>query len=134
VPFNLTLDLFSAIEKFVEFRKLNEWVKLILQLACSFIFSASFASGAALVIHRPPWEALGEGLMAGPTFAVIIWRRSPLTKGLMLALPEKEAGEGTAGRRADHREIAPCASLPHSVYYSDSRWPKCAKISRHGFG
>lgn len=93
MPFNINLDLFTAIQRFIEARKLNEWLKLGIQLFCSFWFGGCGATGSSLVAHRPPWEALGSGLVMGSVCAVIVWRRSPLTKGLILALPEQEARE-----------------------------------------
>lgn len=93
MPFNLQLDLFGAIEKFIEFRKINEWVKLILSLTCSFWLSGTFTTGTAMIAHRSTPEAIGEGLVMASVMATIIWRRSPLTKGLILALPEEEAGK-----------------------------------------
>jgi hypothetical protein len=91
LPFNLQLDLFGAIEKWIQFRKINEWVKLYTSLVCSFWLSGSFVTGTALTGHRPALEAIGLGLVAGSTFSTVIWRRSPLTKGMELALPEAEA-------------------------------------------
>lgn len=82
-----TLDLFGAIEKLIEFRKLNEWAKFYTGLVCSFWFSGCAASGAALSVHRPAWEALGEGLIAATVSAAICWHRSELTKGMTLVLP-----------------------------------------------
>ena len=93
MPFNLQLDLFSAIEKFVQFRKINEWIKLGWELLCSYWISFSTITGGALVAHRPMLEAIGEGLLGGAVFATVIWRRSPLTKGMALALPAEEAAE-----------------------------------------
>ena len=91
MAFNLQLDLFGAIEKWIQFRKIDEWVKLAMELFGSFWLGGCFTCGAGLAAHRPPWEALGEGLVAGSIFAVKVWRVSPLTKGMVLALPEKEA-------------------------------------------
>jgi hypothetical protein len=91
LPLNLQLDLFGAVEKFVEFRKLNEWVKLYTSLIFSFWLSGSFVTGSALISHRSWAEGIGAGLVAGSTFATVIWRRSPLTKGMELALPVGEA-------------------------------------------
>lgn len=93
MAFNIQLDLFGAIEKLIEFRKMNEWFKLLLMLGCSFWLSFSFAAGTALIAHRTPAEAIGEGLVAGTVMAVLVWRRSPLTNGMVLALPGAEAGK-----------------------------------------
>ncbi|MGE0407458.1 MAG: hypothetical protein AB7O65_14275 [Candidatus Korobacteraceae bacterium] len=83
----INIDLFGAIEKFIRFRQINEWTKLVLSLVCSYWLSCSFAMGSALVAHRPMPEALGAGLIAGSTMAIVVWRRSPHTRGLILALP-----------------------------------------------
>lgn len=86
-----TFDLFGALEKWIEFRRINEWVKLCLSLFCSFWLSGAFVCGAGLTAHRPTMEAIGEGLISGAVMATMVWRRSDLTKGLILALPAAEA-------------------------------------------
>lgn len=91
MAFNIQLDVFDALEKWKEFSTLKEWASFLVSLFCSFWLSGSFACGSALVLHRPPWEALGEGLISATCMATLCWRRSPLTKGMILALPEKEA-------------------------------------------
>lgn len=91
MAFNLQLDLFGAIEKFIEFRKVNEWFKLIMSLVWSFWLSGSFSCGTALIAHRPVPESVGVGLVMGAVMSVVVWRRSPLTNGMILALPAGEA-------------------------------------------
>lgn len=91
MAFDFSIDIFQALEKWKEFGQLKQWLAFLISLFCSFWLSGSFATGSALVLHRPPWEALGEGLISATCMATLCWRRSPLTKGMILALPEKEA-------------------------------------------
>jgi uncharacterized membrane protein (DUF441 family) len=81
----------TLITGLIRTHKMNEWFKLILQLVASDVISWQFAEGSALAATTPPLIARGMGLVAGSVMAVVIWRRSPLTRGLMLALPAKEA-------------------------------------------
>lgn len=87
----ISIDPVKDIESIIQLHKIDQWALLLIQLSYSFWLSLAFTCGGALTVHRPPWEAFGEGLVAGSTYAVVLWRRSPLTKGLMLVLPEKEA-------------------------------------------
>lgn len=89
----LTIDLFDAIEKWIQFRKINEWVKLLISLVSSFWLSLSFVTGGSLIAHRPTSEAIGEGLVTATLLCTYLWRRSPLTKGMALALPADEAAK-----------------------------------------
>jgi hypothetical protein len=91
VAFNLSLDPFSALEKWKEWTRIKDWIALGIELFCSFLFSGCFSAGVALAAHRPKGEAFGEALISAVTMAVLVWRRSDLTRGMMLALPEKEA-------------------------------------------
>lgn len=81
----------NLITGLVKAHRLNEWVKLIIQLIASDLLSWQFTEGSALSATTPPMIARGLGLVAGAVMATVIWRRSPLTRGLMLALPAKEA-------------------------------------------
>jgi uncharacterized membrane protein (DUF441 family) len=87
----VSLDLFGAIEKLIQFHKLNEWIKLYTSLICSFWLGGSFTTGVALTAHRPTIEAIGEGLILGTISTVATWRKSPLTKGMILSLPSEES-------------------------------------------
>lgn len=82
----------TFVNGLIRTHKMNEWFKLILQLVASDLISWQFTEGAALAATTPQLVARGMGLMSGSVMAVVIWRRSPLTRGLMLALPAKEAG------------------------------------------
>ncbi len=85
----INLDPFSALEKWKEWQSIKRWAELIVELGLSFWLSLCFVAGSALAAHRPPWEALGEGLVAAAVMTAIHWSRSPLTKGMMLVLPGK---------------------------------------------
>jgi hypothetical protein len=63
----------------------------VIQLVVSDVISWQFTEGSALAASTPALIARGMGMVAGAVMATVIWRRSPLTRGLMLALPAKEA-------------------------------------------
>jgi hypothetical protein len=62
-------------------------------MAFSGIVSFLVTYGGALVIHRPPWEAFGSGLCSAAVMMTVLFRRSDLTKGMIVALPESEAND-----------------------------------------
>src|ERR1051325_2876498 len=99
----MTLDVFSGLAKYIENKQLNRWAKLFITLTSSFWLSACFVSGASLVAHRPAWEALGAGLVSGTVMAVSIWRRSDLTKGMLLGLPAAESAAEIETRSEERR-------------------------------
>lgn len=91
------LDLFqgiaAAINGIIAQRKLNEWAKLLFSIHFSGVTSFCFACGSALVAHRAWPEAVGLGLVSAAVMMTVVFRRSPLTKGLFVALPAQEAGK-----------------------------------------
>jgi len=83
--------VFTGINQFIEYRRINEWTKLILSCVFTFWLSAAFSCGALMAAKTATAVAVGTGLMTGSSLATLVFRRSPLSKGLILALPEKEA-------------------------------------------
>jgi hypothetical protein len=81
--------------------KLNEWAKLTFTMLWSWWTAFSFACGGALIAHRPPFEAIGTGMTSGACMAFFLFVRSPLTKGMKVAVPtelilDAESGKDTA--------------------------------------
>lgn len=90
-PGDIASAIVTGINQFIELRRLNQWAKLIFEIVFSFWVSGTFVCGGSLVAHSSTPVAVGLGLTAGAVHATVIFRGSPLTSGLMVALPEKEA-------------------------------------------
>jgi hypothetical protein len=99
----INLDLFSAIEKLIAAHKINEWAKLTFSLTFSYLMTFSFVCGSALAAHRPALESVGAALVAAAVRATVAYRRSPLAKGTIVALP---AGEAAAELASDTQVIS----------------------------
>lgn len=91
LPILAALNPLQLIGDLVKTHKLNEWLKLLVSLCFSGFTSFCFSCGSALTAHRPSWEAFGIGLVMCSVMMTVTWRRSPLTKGLIVALPAEEA-------------------------------------------
>ena len=90
----LTADVIAgAIVGFWNAKKVGEQLRLQVSLIWSFWLSASFSCGTALVNHASYASAIGTGLIVGSSMAAVLWRVSPLTRGMQLALPAAEAGK-----------------------------------------
>ena len=89
------LDVFqgvaAGITGLIAQHKINEWAKLIFTLALSGFNTFLLTSGASLVAHRPAWEACGSGMILSAVVTTALFRRSPLTKGMLIMLPADEA-------------------------------------------
>ncbi len=66
---------------------LDQWARLCFAMTWSYTTAFSFATGAALLAHQPVAAAVGAGLVAGAAAALFLFARSPLTRGLMVAVP-----------------------------------------------
>jgi hypothetical protein len=69
--------------------RLNEWARLCFAMLWSYWTAFSFAMGTALVAAQPLPVALGSGMLTGAGAACFLFLRSPLTKGLMIAVPKE---------------------------------------------
>ncbi len=89
------LDIAGAIEKsvidLIKIHRIDKWCKLVFTMAFSGIVSFLIVYGGSLVAARPPWEAFGSGLCSSAVMMTVLFRRSDLTKGMIVALPESEA-------------------------------------------
>lgn len=92
LPLLAALNPLQLIGDLVKAHRLNEWAKLLFSLSFSGVTSFAFSCGSALAAHRPPWESFGIGLLTGAVMMTVVFRRSPLTKGMFIALPAEEAG------------------------------------------
>ena len=91
------LDVFQGVASLVtgiiRTHKLDAWAKLIFELSFSYSISASITCGGALMAHQPWLFAVGSGMVSGAVMATVVFRRSPLTKGMLVVLPSEEAKE-----------------------------------------
>lgn len=81
----------GAIIGFWNAKRVGDQLRLHVSLVWSFILSGSFSAGTALLAGTSPARALGTGLIVGSSMATVLWRSSPLTRGMQLALPADEA-------------------------------------------
>ena len=68
-------------------------MKLIFGFAFSYPTTFSFICGTALTAGKPWRIAIGSGMVSGAVVVTYLFRRSPLTKELFVALPAEEAGK-----------------------------------------
>lgn len=91
IPILAALNPLQLVGDLIKAHKLNDWCKLFVSLGFSGFTSFCFSCGSALAAHRPSWEAFGIGLVMCSVMMTVTWRRSPLTKGMIVALPTEEA-------------------------------------------
>lgn len=72
-------------------RIFQKWFNLLFELVWSGILSFLFVCGSALVAKTSPAISIGAGMVMSAITMTIVFRRSPLTKGLLLVLPSAEA-------------------------------------------
>jgi hypothetical protein len=77
-------------------RKIQQWCKLIFELSFSGTMSALFVCGSTLILSNSWTRSIGAGMIAGVVSSTYLFRQSPLTKGMMLALPSSEADKELA--------------------------------------
>lgn len=91
------LDIAVALEKFatdmIALHRLDKWARLVFTMAFSGIVSFLTTCGGAMAypLHRPTTEAIGEGMISAAVMMTVLFRRSELTKGMLVALPAEEA-------------------------------------------
>ncbi len=88
------LDPFSALADFVlgklKQAMMAQWLKLLFELGFSAAVAFLFVCGTALLASGSWTLAAGSGMVAAALCMTYLFRRSPLTKGLMVVLPEVE--------------------------------------------
>lgn len=87
----INIDATSWISAWRRDTKLFEWVTLLTSLGFSALTSFLFVCGSALVANQSKPFAIGSGMVSAAVMATVVWRRSPLTRGTLVALPSKEA-------------------------------------------
>src|SRR5882724_8256804 len=92
------LDIVGAVEKtvmdLITLHRIDRWCRLLFTMGFSGTVSFLGTCGGALVAHRAPWEAIGLGMCSAGVMMTVLFRRSDLTKGMMVALPSSEAAQG----------------------------------------
>ena len=91
----MILDPVSGLAKFalglIEHKTLQAWARLIFGMVFSGIVSFLIACGGALVAGRSAAVSVGTGMLMSGVLMTVLFRTSPLTKGIKVALPEQEA-------------------------------------------
>jgi hypothetical protein len=81
----------SAITRLVELHRIDRWCKLVFTMLFSGGVSFLGTCGGALAAHRPMFEAVGTGMISAAVMMTVLFRKSDLTRGMIVALPESEA-------------------------------------------
>lgn len=98
------MNPFSALAElavgFWKAGKAQAWTRLVFALMLSGLLSFLFVCGTALVaLHTTPgcWPlSIGSGMVMAAIAMTVVFRRSPLTKGMMLVVPTEEAAKELA--------------------------------------
>jgi hypothetical protein len=89
------MDPLGALAEFVlgkmKQSAIAQWAKLLFTMGFSATVSFLFVCGSVLALGQPVAFAIGSGMVMAAMAMVVLFRRSPLTKGLMVVLPEAEA-------------------------------------------
>lgn len=89
------MNPFSALAElalgWIKDKILVHWLNLIFELVWSGILTFLFVCGSALAAKVLTGVAIGAGMVSSAVTMTIVFRRSPLTKGLLLVLPSAEA-------------------------------------------
>lgn len=83
-------DIGAFIVDLIKAHRLNDWLKLLTSIGVSYWSSFSLAMGSSLLAGQRLSFSLGSGMVVGGAAVYWLWLRSPLTKGMMLAVPGKE--------------------------------------------
>lgn len=87
-PFNAIGELVLGL---IKARRLQAWCSLVFELAFSAVVSFLYVCGTALVAGQPAPVAIGAGMVMAATSCMLVYRRSPATRGMTVALPGEEA-------------------------------------------
>jgi hypothetical protein len=86
-------DIVGAVCKIWEAKKVGEHMRLVFGIGFSYVISGTFVAGSSLLAGAGYPRSLGAGLVAAATFGTLSYRRSPLARGTVVALPGAEADE-----------------------------------------
>ena len=84
---------FNFVEQLIKAHKVNEWAKLVFSFVFSYLTTFSFVCGSALAAKTPVLISIGSGMVSGAVVVTYLFRRSPQTKDLFVALPAEEAAK-----------------------------------------
>ena len=87
-PFTAIVNIFLGI---YETKKVQQWVVLLFQMFFSAFSTFLFVCGSSLVSTKSWSLSIGAGMISSSLVLVVLFRRSPLTKGMMAVLPIDEA-------------------------------------------
>ena len=87
----ISVDATSWISAWRRDTRLFEWVTLLTSLGFSGTVSFLFTCGSSLMAGKSWPLSIGAGMVMAAVMLTVVWRRSPLTKGTTVALPETEA-------------------------------------------
>ena len=91
------MNPFSALAEFV-LGKMKQsaialWCKLIFTMLFSAVVSFLFICGTTLLATRSWTISAGAGMVFAAMAMTVLYRKSPLTKGLMVVLPAAESAK-----------------------------------------
>ncbi len=87
-PFHALADVVLGVYKE---RKVQNWCKLIFTLSFSAITTFLYVTGGSLAATKSWPISIGSGMVSSAVILTVLFRRSDLTKGMIVALPEAEA-------------------------------------------
>ena len=67
------------------------WLTLLFEMFFSATVSFLFTCGSMLTATRIPSISIGSGMVMAGICLTVLYRRSPLTKGMLVVLPGSEA-------------------------------------------
>ncbi len=79
--------LASVFNGWLERKQIDKWVSLIIQLGASYAVTFNGVCGGALLAGRNPLTSIGMGMLSGAGVMVVVWAKSPVTKGANLIVP-----------------------------------------------
>ena len=89
------MDPFHALAEVVlgvyKERKVQAWAKLIFTLSFSAVTTFLYVTGGSLAATKSWAISIGSGMISAAVILTVLFRRSDLTKGMTVALPEDEA-------------------------------------------
>ena len=81
----------SFIEAEKKAKRTEAWLSLIFQMVLSALIAFLFAGGTAMTASKSFAFGCGAGMVSAAVVLAYFFRRSPLTRGMMLVLPQAEA-------------------------------------------
>ena len=88
-PFQGIAEFFLGL---IKEKTLQGWIRLGVELFLSGLLSFLFVCGTVLIAPPHSWAiGAGSGMVVASVCMTVVFRRSPLTKGLLLVLPSAEA-------------------------------------------